>query len=103
MVEQILAKNGLNVGLHGPNYLSPLLEYVLQIEIPRGWKVPKFTKFAGNTSESTIEHITRYQTEAGDMENNENLRMKYFPTLYSKTLSHGLPHSMHIPYVIGIN
>lgn len=30
VVKQILAKNGLNVGLHRANYVSPLSEYVLQ-------------------------------------------------------------------------
>ncbi|MCH79898.1 hypothetical protein A2U01_0000659 [Trifolium medium] len=28
-------------------------------ELPRGWKIPKFTKFTGDTSESTVEHIAR--------------------------------------------
>ncbi|MCH97962.1 hypothetical protein A2U01_0018960, partial [Trifolium medium] len=64
MVETILAQNGLNVGLHRPNFVSALSEYVLQTELPRGWKIPKFTKFAGDTSESTVEHIARYLTEA---------------------------------------
>ncbi|PNX60740.1 hypothetical protein L195_g052085, partial [Trifolium pratense] len=26
-------------------------------ELPRGWKIPKFTKFAGDTTESTVEHV----------------------------------------------
>lgn len=64
IVENILSQNGLNVGLHRPNFVSPLTEYVLQIELPKGWKVPKFTKFVGDTSESDVEHIARYQTEA---------------------------------------
>lgn len=40
MVEQNLASNGLNVGMHRPNYKSPLLEYARQNEFPRGWKSP---------------------------------------------------------------
>ncbi|PNX69452.1 hypothetical protein L195_g056724, partial [Trifolium pratense] len=78
MVEIVLAQNGLNVGLHRPNFVSAFSEYVLQAELPRGWKIPKFTKFAGDTSESIVEHIARYLAEAGDLANNENLRMKYF-------------------------
>ena len=66
MIERIMAHNGLNTGLRRPNYTSPLSEYVLQTELPRGCKIPKFTKFSGDTSESTIEHIARYMTEAGD-------------------------------------
>ena len=72
---------------------------MLQIELPRGVKVPKFTKFAGNTNEFTVEHIAHYLTEAGDIANNENLRMRYFPSSLTKnaftwftTLSH---HSIH--------
>ena len=53
--------------------------FVLQMELPRGWKLPKFTKFAGVVKESTVEHVARYQTELGDLVVNEDLRMKYFP------------------------
>ncbi|XP_050891056.1 uncharacterized protein LOC127096543 [Lathyrus oleraceus] len=84
MIERIMAQNGLNTGLRRPNYSSPLSEYVLQTELPRGCKIPKFTKFSGDTSESTIEHIARYMTEAGDLANSENLRMKYFPSSLTK-------------------
>jgi hypothetical protein len=57
---------------------------VLQTELPRDWKIPKFTKFDKDTSESTVEHITRYLTEVGDLANNENLKMKYFPNSLTK-------------------
>lgn len=57
MVEQVLTQNGLNVHLHRPNFVSALSEYVLQTELLRGYKVPKFTKFANDTSESIDEHI----------------------------------------------
>jgi len=83
-VETIMAQNGLNIGLHKPNFVSPLLEYVLQTELPRGWKIPKFTKFAGDTSESTVDYITRYLTEAEDISNNENLRLKFFSKFSNK-------------------
>ncbi|KAK2422316.1 hypothetical protein QL285_032860 [Trifolium repens] len=84
LVETILTQNGLNVGMHRPHFVFALSEYVLQTELPRGWKIPKFTKFIGDTSESTVEHIARYLTEAGDLANNENLRMKYFPNSLTK-------------------
>ncbi|XP_058747190.1 uncharacterized protein LOC131620202 [Vicia villosa] len=44
-------------------------------ELPRGMKVPKYTKFGGESGESTIEHITRYLIESGDLAHNENLRI----------------------------
>jgi len=45
---------------------------------------PKFTKFGGETNESTVEHIACYLTEAGDIANNMNLRMRYFPSSLTK-------------------
>jgi UV DNA damage repair endonuclease len=71
-VENIMAHNGLNVGLHRPNFVSPLSEYVLQTELP------------SDTSESTVEHIASYLMEAGDIANNENLRLKFFPNSLTK-------------------
>jgi UV DNA damage repair endonuclease len=84
LVENIMAQNGLNIGLHRPNSISPLSELVLQSELSTGYKIPKFTKFAGDTSETTIEHITRYLVEAGDLANNDNLRLKFFPNSLTK-------------------
>ncbi|PNY08032.1 hypothetical protein L195_g004542 [Trifolium pratense] len=68
MVETILAQNGLNTGCRRPNFVSAFNEYVLQTELPRGWKVPKYTKFAGDTSESTVEHIARCFTQVPEHE-----------------------------------
>ena len=84
VVEPLLAQNGFNMGLHRPNFVSALFEYVLMTELPRNWKVLKFNKFAGETNESTFEHIARYLMEAGDIANNENLKMKYFPSSLTK-------------------
>jgi hypothetical protein len=84
VVEALLAQNGFNMGLHRPNFMSALSEYVLETELPRNWKVPKFTKFVGETNESTVEHIARYLMEAGEMAYNENLKLKYFPSSLTK-------------------
>lgn len=78
MVEQIFSQNGLNMGLHRPHFISPLLEYVRLLELPKGWKVLKFTKFVEDTNELTVEHVARYQIDADDIVNNENLKMKNF-------------------------
>jgi len=84
MVETIMAQNGMNMGLQRPSYASPLSEYILQEELPPRWKVPKFTKFSEDTSESTIEHVARYLIEAGEIARNENLKIKYFPSSLTK-------------------
>lgn len=31
-----------------------------------------------------VEHVVRYQTEAGDIMNNENFKVKYFPNSLTK-------------------
>ncbi|XP_058766320.1 uncharacterized protein LOC131639896 [Vicia villosa] len=79
-----MARNGINTPLQRPTYSSPLAEYIRQTENPRGWKIPKYTKFGGEIGESTDEHITRYLTELGDMANNESLRVKHFPSFVTK-------------------
>ncbi|XP_050919326.1 uncharacterized protein LOC127136855 [Lathyrus oleraceus] len=84
IVERIMVRNGVNPRLQRPTYSSLLPDFVLQTKLPRGWKVPKFTKFAGDTEESTVEHVARYQTEVGDIANNVDLKMKYFPSSFTK-------------------
>ncbi|XP_050875377.1 uncharacterized protein LOC127079003 [Lathyrus oleraceus] len=84
IIERIIVRNEVSSCLQRPTYSSPLPDFVLQTELPRGWKVPKFSKFAGDSEESTIEHVARYQTEAGDIANNEDLKLKYFPSSLTK-------------------
>ncbi|XP_050888827.1 uncharacterized protein LOC127093987 [Lathyrus oleraceus] len=84
MVERIMVRNGVNFGLRRPNYTSPLSEYILQAEAPPRTKIPKFTKFYGDTTESIVEHVARYLIEAGDMSNNESLRIKKIPSFITK-------------------
>ncbi|XP_057432080.1 uncharacterized protein LOC130724824 [Lotus japonicus] len=84
-VEQVLNHHGFNVGdANRPSFTSPFSEVVIQAELPKGWKVPKVTKFSGDTGESTVEHIARYRLEIGDLANNEQLKMKYFPSSLTK-------------------
>ncbi|XP_050914597.1 uncharacterized protein LOC127129458 [Lathyrus oleraceus] len=86
IVKWIIVRNGISPCLQRPTYSSPLPDFDLQTKMPRGWKVPKFTKFAGDTEESTIEHVVRYQTEAGDIANNEDLKLKYFLSSITKNI-----------------
>ncbi|XP_050875138.1 uncharacterized protein LOC127078750 [Lathyrus oleraceus] len=84
IVERIMARNGMSATLQRPLYASPLAEFILQTESPRGTSVPKYTKFGGEYGESTIEHIARYLTEFGDLAHNECLRVKNFPSSLTK-------------------
>ncbi|XP_050895799.1 uncharacterized protein LOC127102475 [Lathyrus oleraceus] len=84
IVERIMARNGMGVTLQRPLYASPLAEFILQAEAPRGMKVPMYTKFGGESGESTIEHVAIYLTESGDLAHNECLRVKNFPSSLTK-------------------
>lgn len=95
-VEHILVQNGLNVGLHMHNFISLLSKYVRQTELPRGWKVPKFTKFVGDSSESTVGHVARYQTEIGDIDViPQNLSYFFYIFIWLLTLNSSA-YSCHI-------
>ena len=80
IVENILVQNGVNIGTRRPTFTSPLSEYILETEIPRGTKIPKFTKFSGESNESTVEHVARFEMEAGNLAQQENLKLRFFPS-----------------------
>lgn len=84
VVEEDLAQNGINIGLHRPNYMFVFPDYIRQAELPRGCKIPMFTKFIGDNNKSIVEHIVRFETEAGDIANDEGLKMRYFPSSLTK-------------------
>ncbi|XP_050909625.1 uncharacterized protein LOC127123450 [Lathyrus oleraceus] len=84
IVERIMARNGMSATLQRQLYASPLAEFILQTESPRGTRVPKYTKFGGESGESTIEHIARYLLESGDLAHNECLRVKNIPSSLTK-------------------
>ena len=84
VVEEVLTRSRVNVGLRRPNYSSHFPDYIRQVELPRECKVPKFTKFVGDANETTIKHIARYETEAGDIANDEGLKLRYFPNSLTK-------------------
>ena len=100
MVENVLNRHGFNVGYaNQPYFISAFPDVVQQTELPRGMKIPKFSKFAGEAGESTVEHVARYLIECGDLANNECLKMKYFPGSLTKNAFTWFttlpPHSIH--------
>ncbi|RYR26242.1 hypothetical protein Ahy_B02g060452 isoform B [Arachis hypogaea] len=86
IVEDVLNGMGINVGLmHRPYFVSAFPSAVQMTEVPMGVKNPKIiTKFAGEGGESTVEHIAHYLVELGNLADNENLRMKFFPASLTK-------------------
>ncbi|GKU99938.1 hypothetical protein SLEP1_g12712 [Rubroshorea leprosula] len=47
---------------------------------PRGFKVPEFTLFSGDASQSTIEHIGRFTIQCGEASSDDFLKLKLFPS-----------------------
>ncbi|XP_050901663.1 uncharacterized protein LOC127108264 [Lathyrus oleraceus] len=70
------------------NNLAAIIERIMVRngeEAPPRTKIPKFTKFSGDTTKSNVEHVARYLIEAKDMSNNESLRINFFPSSLTKT------------------
>ena len=80
MVKHTLNKHGFNVGKVDQFVSSsPFPDEVQMLNLSTEYKIPKFTKFAGDSGESTYEHVARYLLKCGEIANSELLRMKYFP------------------------
>ena len=62
MIEQTLNMHGFKIGNAQPPYfVLTFLDYILQFELPRGYKAPKFSKFVGELKEYTVEHVAQFQ------------------------------------------
>jgi hypothetical protein len=55
-----------------------------QIPFPPRFKVPKFTKFSGQDKTSTMEHITRFIIQCGEVGNVDALRIQLFSSSLSR-------------------
>ena len=85
MIELALNRDDFELGNAQPPYfVSAFPDYILQSELPRGYKVLRFSKFSAELEESTVEHATHFQIECGDLVIDEFLKMKYFPSSLTK-------------------
>ncbi|XP_015970790.1 uncharacterized protein LOC107494248 [Arachis duranensis] len=86
IVEEVLNRVGLNVGfMNQPHFVSAFPQVIQMVEVPRGVKNLKITtKFAGEVGESTIEHVARYLVKIENLANDENLKIKFFPSSLMK-------------------
>ncbi|XP_016178270.1 uncharacterized protein LOC107620652 [Arachis ipaensis] len=86
IIEEVLNRVGLNVGfMNQPHFVSTFPQVVQMAEVLRGVKIPKITtKFAGEVGESTTEHVARYLVEIGNLANDKNLKIKFFPSSLTK-------------------
>ncbi|XP_016178973.1 uncharacterized protein LOC107621468 [Arachis ipaensis] len=86
IIEEVLNRVGLNVGfMNQPHFVSAFPQVVKMVEVLREVKNPKIiTKFAGEVGESTTEYVACYLVEIGNLANDENLKMKFFPSSLTK-------------------
>ncbi|GKV33401.1 hypothetical protein SLEP1_g41920 [Rubroshorea leprosula] len=69
-----------------PSYHKPYPDYIDRDNpFPRGFKVPEFTLFSGDTSQSTIEHIGRFTIQCGEASGDDFLKLRLFPSSLTGT------------------
>ncbi|XP_073017956.1 uncharacterized protein [Primulina eburnea] len=72
-----------------PKFLKPYPDYVdVNNPFPKGYKVPDFSLFSGENSQSSLEHIARFTIRCGELENLENftnLKLRLFPNTLTGT------------------
>ena len=57
-------------------YKRPYLEWYDLVALSMNYRLPEFTKFTGQDSTSTIEHVSRYLTQLGEASIKEAHREK---------------------------
>ncbi|KAI4329959.1 hypothetical protein MLD38_028280 [Melastoma candidum] len=61
-------------------YRSPYPAYVdRDFPLPRGYKVPDFTRFSGEDEMTPLEHVTRFTHQLGEAAGNDFWKLKLFP------------------------
>jgi hypothetical protein len=59
-------------------YQKPYPSIFDSIAYPAGWRVPDFTKFDGENSLTTWEHVSQYLAQLGEADSVEALRIRLF-------------------------
>ena len=78
MVEiQRMIDSALKKGPKFPKFIHPYPAYVERFEYPKGFKIPDFSLFAGETSLSSLEHVARFTAQCGDV-NNDLYKLRLF-------------------------
>ncbi|XP_070661259.1 uncharacterized protein [Malus domestica] len=62
---QRMIDSAMKKGLKFPKFIHPYPAYVEQVEYPRGFKIPDFSLFTGESSLSSLEHVARFTAQCG--------------------------------------
>ena len=60
------------------SYKHPYLEWYDLVTLPTNYRLPKFTKFTGQDSASTIEYVSWYLTQLGEASVEDAHRVRFF-------------------------
>ena len=60
------------------SYKRPYPEWYDLVALPTNYRLPKFAKFTGQDSTSTIEHVSRYLTQLGKASVEDAHRVRFF-------------------------
>ncbi|KAM0966826.1 uncharacterized protein LOC126609222 [Malus sylvestris] len=78
MVEvQRMIDSALKKGLKFPKFIHPYPTYVEKFEYPKGFKIPDFSLFAGESSLSSLEHVAQFIAQCGDV-NSDFYKLRLF-------------------------
>jgi hypothetical protein len=69
----------------GRVYQKSYLDYYDQLPYPRGYRVPKFSKFSGEDGKTTLEHIGQFILQCGEASANDALKLRIFSLSLSGT------------------
>ena len=69
--------SALKKGPKFPKFIHPYLEFVEHFEYPKGFKIPDFSLFAGESSLSSLEHVARFTAQCGDV-NGDYYKLRLF-------------------------
>lgn len=77
MIQEALTQRGIPPM---PLLQKPYPDWVdRDYELPRGYRIPEFTKFTGDDDQRPTDHLARFELQCGDAGQNEFLKLRLFP------------------------
>ncbi|XP_070672416.1 uncharacterized protein [Malus domestica] len=64
---QRMIDSAMKKGLKFPKFIHPYPAYVETFGYPKGFKIPDFSLFTGESSLSSLEHVARFTAQCGDV------------------------------------
>jgi hypothetical protein len=89
-VSRTLREFGLEPKGKTRTYQKPYPEFFDNVPYPRGFRVPDFSKFTGEDSKMTDEHVGQFLTQVSDFGINDMHKIRLFPLSLSGTATIGL-------------